>query len=54
LLFDVASGRWRTIPFGGTATMDHRGLVQFGDALVSIGGMQSGQQVINNIYSYTE
>jgi hypothetical protein len=54
LLFDVASGRWRTMPLEGTATMDHRGLVQFGDALVSIGGMQSGQQVINNIYSYTE
>jgi len=54
LLFDVASGKWRTIPFEGTATMDHRGLVQFGAALVSIGGMQSGQQVINNIHSYTE
>ena len=54
LLFDVASGRWRTMPLEGTATMDHRGLVQFGNALVSIGGMQSGQQVINNIYSYTE
>jgi predicted amidohydrolase YtcJ len=54
LLFDVALGRWRAIPLEGTATMDHRGLVQFGDALVSIGGMQSGQQVINNIYSYTE
>ena len=54
LLFDMASGRWRTIPLEGTATMDHRGLVQFGDALVSIGGMRSGQQVIDTIYSYEQ
>ncbi len=54
LFFDVATGEWKKEIFEGTATMDHRGLVQFGDALLSIGGMRSGQQVINSVYSYTE
>ncbi len=54
LLFDVLASEWQKISIEGAATMDHRGLVHFGDALVSIGGMRSGQQVINSTYSYTE
>ena len=54
LLFDVSIGAWKLLTVDGVATMDHRGLVQFGDALVSIGGMRSGQQVIDTIYSYEQ
>jgi hypothetical protein len=54
LLFDTANAKWRVLPISGTNTMDHRGLLHFGDSLLTIGGMQAGQQVTNSIYSYAE
>ena len=55
LFYDLAANAWqKKILFESTATMDHRGLVQFGSALVTIGGMVSGQHVIDTIYSYEQ
>jgi len=54
LLFNTANAKWQVLPISGTGTMDHRGLLHFGDSLLTIGGMQAGQQVTNSIYSYTE
>jgi len=54
LLFNTANAKWQVLPISGTSTMDHRGLLHFGNSLLTIGGMQAGQQVTNSIYSYTE
>ncbi len=54
LLFNTATGKWQVFPTSGIATMDHRGLLRFGDSFVTIGGMRAGQQVTNSIYSYEE
>ena len=54
LLFNTSTGKWQVLPTTGTSTMDHRGLVQFGDSLLTIGGMRAGQQVTSSVYSYTE
>ena len=52
LLFDVSIGKWKSITVDGAATMDHRGLVGYDGALVTIGGMESGQTVSNRVYKY--
>ena len=52
LLFEVSSGEWLAIAVDGVATMDHRGLVSYDGALVTIGGMESGQTVSNRVYTY--
>ena len=52
LLFEVSSGEWKSIVVDGEATMDHRGLVSYGDVLATIGGMESGQTVISRVYTY--
>jgi len=52
MLFDVSSGEWQLITVDGVATMDHRGLVSFGGALMTIGGMEPGQAVSNRVYRY--
>jgi len=54
LLFNTANATWQVLPISGTSTMDHRGLLHFGDSILTIGGMQAGQQVTNSIYSYAE
>ncbi len=52
MLFDVSSGEWLEIAVDGVATMDHRGLINHGDTLVTIGGMEGGQKVSSRIFSY--
>jgi len=52
LLFDVSIGAWKLLTVDGVATMDHRGLVSFDDALLTIGGMENGQTVSNRVYAY--
>ncbi len=53
LLFDLAKGEWRKLSIGGTATMDHRGLVPYGPSFATIGGMRRGQRVIRTVHLYS-
>lgn len=52
LLLDVAENVWREISIDGTATMDHRGLVQFQGGWLTLGGMTSGQVVSPAVHRY--
>lgn len=49
LLFDLKSLSWRAISVSGPATMDHRGLLPFGDRWLTVGGMQAGQEVTDRV-----
>jgi len=52
LLFDLSSLSWRVIPLPAPPTMDHRGLVPFGDRWLTVGGMLAGQQVTDQVVGY--
>ena len=52
LLFDVSTDAWKSLAVDGVATMDHRGLVSYDGALLTIGGMESEQAVSNRVYTY--
>jgi N-acetylneuraminic acid mutarotase len=52
LLFNLESNSWQQIDVDGPATMDHRGLVSFEGAWLTVGGMLDGQQVSNEVFSY--
>ncbi len=49
LLFNLEKLTWRELSDAGPATMDHRGLVPFGDRWLTVGGMLSGQQVTDKV-----
>ncbi len=53
LLFDLSSLSWRVIPLPAPPTMDHRGLVPFGDRWLTVGGMLAGQEVTDQVVGYT-
>ena len=53
LLFDLSSLSWRVIPLSAPPTMDHRGLVPFGDRWLTVGGMLAGQEVTDQVVGYT-
>ncbi|WP_240695201.1 Kelch repeat-containing protein [Corallincola luteus] len=50
--FDLASGDWQQLPARSVATMDHRGLLEWQGQLLTIGGMNDKQQVIDKIIRY--
>lgn len=52
LTLDVANDRWIEVPFEGKYTMDHRGLVRFGDRWLTVGGMEAGQEVSDAVFGY--
>jgi hypothetical protein len=52
LLFDLASMSWRTLSLSGPPTMDHRGLVPYGDRWLTVGGMAAGQEVTDQVIAY--
>lgn len=52
LLFDLDSMSWRRLSFSGPATMDHRGLIPYGDRWLTVGGMLAGQEVTNKVIAY--
>ena len=52
LLFDLDSMSWRELSLSGPATMDHRGLVPYGDRWLTIGGMVAGQDVTDRVVAY--
>ncbi|MDX1395144.1 MAG: galactose oxidase [Gemmatimonadota bacterium] len=43
--WDVSAAAWTTLPGGSPPTMDHRGLIELGGRLYTIGGMTRGQRV---------
>ncbi len=53
LLLDLSSLSWRVLPLSGPPTMDHRGLVPFGDRWLTVGGMLAGQEVTDQVVAYT-
>ena len=52
LLFDLATKTWQAVDLQGQPTMDHRGLVIYGDRLLTIGGMSKNQVVTDAVNSY--
>ncbi len=52
LLFDLATMTWQAVDLQGPPTMDHRGLVMFGDRWLTIGGMSKDQGVTDAVNSY--
>jgi hypothetical protein len=43
---------WQEVDIDGAGTMDHRGLVSFGDTWVTVGGMTDDQEVTDSVYTY--
>ena len=52
LLFDLESMSWRQLSLSGPPTMDHRGLVPYGDRWLTVGGMLAAQEVTDQVISY--
>ena len=52
LLFDLDSLSWRELSIDGPATMDHRGLVPYGDRWLTVGGMLADQEVTDQVITY--
>ena len=52
LLYHLPSGMWGKIRIAGAPTMDHRGLLNAGGKLVTIGGMVDEQQVTPDVFAY--
>ena len=51
-VFDIETNDWFEFSTVGDPTMDHRGLVIYRSALVTVGGMTTGQQVTDAVYAY--
>ncbi len=52
LLFDLDKLSWREFSLPGPATMDHRGLVPYGDRWLTVGGMLAAQEVTDRVVAY--
>ena len=52
LLYDLETGQWREPRTTATATMDHRGLVEYQGQWITTGGMLHGQQVTDKVLGY--
>lgn len=53
LLLDLPTLSWQVLPLSAPPTMDHRGLVPFGDRWLTVGGMLAGQEVTDQVVGYT-
>ena len=53
LLLDLSSLSWMVMPLSAPTTMDHRGLVPFGDRWLTVGGILAGQEVTDRVVGYT-
>jgi len=51
--FDIVLKEWRVFGNKPDATMDHRGLVQFGKRFYTLGGMGEDQTVLDDVYWFT-
>jgi hypothetical protein len=52
LLFDLETSSWQVIKQDNAASMDHRGLVPFGDGWVIVGGMLAKQTTTDAVTRY--
>ena len=52
LLFDLETLTWQVLPLSQGSTMDHRGLVPFGDHWLTVGGMLANQKVTDQVVAY--
>jgi len=50
-IFNIPSNSWKKLT-SKIKTMDHRGLIQVDDQLLTIGGMNNNQQVINKVITH--
>lgn len=50
--WDFETNEWFEFAISGQPTMDHRGLVPYRDALVTVGGMHADQEVTGAVYAY--
>jgi hypothetical protein len=46
---DLKGGQWETVAEDTAGSMDHRGLLEIHDGLVTVGGMEKGQQVTGRV-----
>lgn len=53
LRYNLERQAWVAFPSGAAGSMDHRGLVRFGDSWLTVGGMVKGQQVTDRVVAYT-
>jgi hypothetical protein len=53
LLLDLRSLHWSVLPQHGHASMDHRGLPEFGGRWLIVGGMLEGQALSDRVVAYT-
>ena len=49
--YNINTSTW-SVTHSDTATMDHRGLLQLNEKLLTLGGMSKNQQVLNTINFY--
>jgi hypothetical protein len=52
LFFDMETLTWQVLPLSNAPTMDHRGLVPFGDRWLTVGGMLANQKVTDQVIAY--
>lgn len=52
LFFSLDSLTWRELSISGPATMDHRGLVPYGNRWLTVGGMLAGPEVTDQVTAY--
>ncbi|MEW6999065.1 Kelch repeat-containing protein [Colwelliaceae bacterium BS250] len=48
-VFDINTKQWRVVSLGVEPSMDHRGLLIYERSLITLGGMNGQQKVINNV-----
>ena len=48
-VFDIESKQWRVVLLDVAATMDHRGLLVHEGNMITLGGMNGGQEVLNKV-----
>ena len=53
LRYDLERQSWVSRPSGTAGSMDHRALVRFRDAWLTVGGMLENQQVTDRVIAYT-
>lgn len=51
--YSLAGGGWKSYGRLDVATMDHRGLIEIGERFFLVGGMRAGQQVTDELLSFT-
>jgi hypothetical protein len=48
-VFDINTKQWRVVSLGVATSMDHRGLLIYEGSLITLGGMNGQQKVVNSV-----